>query len=130
MAAGKKAAILTGRKSEIVARRGAELGMTRVVQGADDKLTAFRVLLKENDLAPEQAAYIGDDLPDLPVLRKCGLAVAVADACQEAREAAHFVTALPGGRGAVRETIELILGSQGRWREAVKHFEPEAPARP
>ena len=119
LACGKKASLLTGRSSSIVIRRAAELGLTAVVQGAGDKLKAFRELLAEHKLSAEQAAYVGDDVPDVPVLRSCGLAVAVADACQEARDLAHYVTQLPGGRGAVRETIELLLRSQGRWQEAI-----------
>jgi 3-deoxy-D-manno-octulosonate 8-phosphate phosphatase (KDO 8-P phosphatase) len=122
MALGKQAGVLTGRESTIVARRAAELGVNRVLQGVDDKLTGFRMLLQEHDLKEDQAAYLGDDVPDLPVLRSCGLAVAVADACPEARELAHYVTRTSGGRGAVRETIELVLRAQGRWQEAVARF--------
>jgi 3-deoxy-D-manno-octulosonate 8-phosphate phosphatase (KDO 8-P phosphatase) len=116
---GKRASLLTGRASPIVARRAAELGLTSVVQGAHDKLPAFSELVAEQKLSMEQVAYVGDDVPDLPVLRCCGLAVAVADACQEARDLAHYRTQLPGGRGAVRETIELVLRAQGRWQEAI-----------
>jgi 3-deoxy-D-manno-octulosonate 8-phosphate phosphatase (KDO 8-P phosphatase) len=119
---GKLASILTGRESKTVARRAAELGLTDVVQGAHDKLAAFTALLADHNLSEEQVAYVGDDLPDLPVLRRCGLAVAVADACPEARALAHYVTCVPGGRGAVRETIELVLRAQGRWREALARF--------
>ena len=122
MVQGKKAALLTGRESPVVARRAAELGLTSVVQGAKDKLAAFTRLLAELNLRADQAAYMGDDLPDLAVLRCCGLAVAVADACPEARGQAQYVTGLPGGRGAVRETIELVLRAQGRWQEAVACF--------
>jgi 3-deoxy-D-manno-octulosonate 8-phosphate phosphatase (KDO 8-P phosphatase) len=117
--AGKRAAILTGRSSQTVARRGAELSIDLVMQGADDKLAAFGQLLAGQELQPEQAAYVGDDLPDVPVLRACGLAVAVADACFEARAAAHIVTRADGGRGAVRETIELVLRAQGLWPKTV-----------
>ena len=122
LALGKAAGIITGRKSPIVARRAADLGITAVVQGADAKLPAFKKMLDARNLQAEQVAYVGDDLPDLPVLRYCGLAVAVADACAEARAAAHYVTVAPGGRGAVRETIELVLRSQGRWQEAIARF--------
>jgi 3-deoxy-D-manno-octulosonate 8-phosphate phosphatase (KDO 8-P phosphatase) len=122
MMLGRKAAILTGRESAVVDRRAAELGLTRVIQGAKDKVAAFTRLLAEQNLRACQAAYMGDDLPDLPVLQCCGLAVAVADACPEARAQAHYVTRLAGGRGAVRETIELVLRAQGLWQEAVARF--------
>jgi 3-deoxy-D-manno-octulosonate 8-phosphate phosphatase (KDO 8-P phosphatase) len=92
----------------------------QVVQGAADKLPAFQNLLQ--GLTPEQVSYVGDDLPDLPVLSRCGLAVAVADACPEVIAAAHYVTRAGGGRGAVRETIELILSAQGLWQYCVARF--------
>jgi 3-deoxy-D-manno-octulosonate 8-phosphate phosphatase (KDO 8-P phosphatase) len=121
--AGHRAAIITGRSSPIVARRAAELGIANVVQGANDKLAAFRTVLAECRLGPEQVCYIGDDLPDLPVLRSSGLAVAVADACLEARGAAHLVTQAAGGHGAVREVIEWLLRCQGRWQELVARYQ-------
>jgi 3-deoxy-D-manno-octulosonate 8-phosphate phosphatase (KDO 8-P phosphatase) len=114
--AGKRAAFITGRRSAVVERRGLELGVPFVIQGALEKLSALRQLLAETHLAPEQVCYVGDDLADLPPLRHCGLAVAVADACPEARAEAHYITQAPGGRGAVREAIELILRAQGRWQ--------------
>ena len=119
LACGKKACLLTGRSSPVVARRAAELGLSAVAQGAHDKLAAFRGLLAEHHVSAEQTAYAGDDVPDLRVLAACGLAVAPADACPEARELAHYVTQLPGGRGAVREVIEWLLRAQGRWHEAI-----------
>ena len=119
---GHRAAIITGRSSPIVERRATELGIASVVQGASDKLAAFRTVLAGFGLDPDQACYIGDDLPDLPVLRACGLAVAVADACPEARGAAHHVTLARGGRGAVREVIEWLLKCQGRWQEIVNQY--------
>jgi|SRR5581483_7413198 len=120
--AGKRAGIITGRSSAVVARRAAELGLAPVVQGAADKLAAFRRVLVEEKLAPAQVCYVGDDIPDLPVFAHCGLAVAVADACGEARAAAHYVTRAKGGRGAVRETIEWLLRAQGRWQEVIERF--------
>jgi len=95
--------------------RAQELGIRLVRQGAVDKVATFRQLLVQLGLRPEQAAAVGDDLPDLPVLRAAGLAVAVADACPDVRAIAHYVTVTSGGRGAVREVIELILKHQGRW---------------
>lgn len=120
---GKRAAVLTGRTSAIVARRAAELGITAVIQGAEDKLPAFEALLRKEGVAAAQAAYIGDDLPDVPLLRRCGLAAVVADACSEARAAAHVVTQAAGGQGAVRELIELLLRHQGRWQEIVAEYQ-------
>jgi 3-deoxy-D-manno-octulosonate 8-phosphate phosphatase (KDO 8-P phosphatase) len=117
--AGKRSAIITGRESPIVAGRAAELGITCVVQGAADKRPAFDGILSEAGVQPEQVCYVGDDLPDLPVLVRCGLPVAVADACMEVREGARFVTRNPGGQGAVREVIELILRCQGIWAKLV-----------
>lgn len=114
-AAGKRSAIVSGRKSGVVERRAAELGITPVLQGRDDKLAAFAEVLAATGLRPDQVCAIGDDLPDVPVLRRCGLAVAVADACPELRAVAHYTTAVPGGRGAVREAVEWLLKLSGRW---------------
>jgi 3-deoxy-D-manno-octulosonate 8-phosphate phosphatase (KDO 8-P phosphatase) len=118
--AGKQAAIITGRTSPVVAVRAAELGITSVVQGAHEKLAAFRDLLAAAGRPPEQVCFVGADLPDLPLLRRSGLAIAVADACPEVIAHAHYVTRAAGGRGAVREVIELILRCQGRWRPLVE----------
>jgi 3-deoxy-D-manno-octulosonate 8-phosphate phosphatase (KDO 8-P phosphatase) len=124
---GKRGAVLTGRSSAVVERRAAELGVHRVIQGASDKLPAFAELLALEQVKPEQVCYVGDDLPDVPVLRNCGLAVAVPDACPEARQAAHYVTRTPGGRGAVRETVELILRCQGLWQGLAERFDGQRP---
>ena len=123
--AGKRAAIITGRTSKTVDIRAAELGIAPVFQGAAFKLAAYRQLLKDNELRPEQVGCIGDDVPDLPLLRNCGLAVAVGDACADLFGDVHYVTLACGGRGAVRETIELILRCQGRWQEVVERFRGE-----
>ncbi len=121
-AAGKRSAIVSGRKSVAVERRASELGIRPVLQGRDDKLAAFDEVLAATGLRPEQVCAVGDDLPDVPVLRRCGLAVAVADACPEVRAAAHHVTAAPGGRGAAREAIEWLLKAQGRWAELTARY--------
>jgi 3-deoxy-D-manno-octulosonate 8-phosphate phosphatase (KDO 8-P phosphatase) len=123
---GKKAAIITGRKSRIVEVRAAELEITPVIQAAPQKLEPFRQILSATGLAADQACFIGDDIPDLPVMRRSGLAVAVADACPDVLAEAHYVTQAPGGRGAVRETIELILACQGHWQKIVERFRNEA----
>jgi 3-deoxy-D-manno-octulosonate 8-phosphate phosphatase (KDO 8-P phosphatase) len=122
---GKRAAVISGRTSRAVEVRAAELGIAPVIQGMADKLAAYRDLLAGAGLRPEQVCFVGDDLPDLPLLRHCGLAVAVADACPEVRADAHYVTRAPGGRGAVREVIELILRCQGRWQRAVERYRGE-----
>jgi YrbI family 3-deoxy-D-manno-octulosonate 8-phosphate phosphatase len=127
---GKRSAILTGRRSPVVERRAEEVGISRVIQGASEKLPAFAELLALERMKPEQVCYVGDDIPDLPVLRNCGLAVAVPDACPEARLAAHYVTRTPGGRGAVREAVELILRCQGLWQGLVERFDGQRLERP
>jgi 3-deoxy-D-manno-octulosonate 8-phosphate phosphatase (KDO 8-P phosphatase) len=113
--AGKQAAILSGRRAPAVDRRAAELKIAHVLQGLEDKAGPFRTLIGALGLAPRQVCYVGDDLPDLPVLRAVGLAACPADAAAEVRHAAQLVTHAPGGRGAVREVVEVILKSQRKW---------------
>ncbi len=120
--AGYRFGLITYRSSNIVKMRVAELGIEIIRQGIDNKLTAMQAILADLRLTPDQVCYIGDDLPDLPVVRSVGFGVAVADACTELREAAHFVTTLPGGAGAIRETIELILKAQSRWEDLIQTY--------
>ena len=120
--AGYRFGLVTKRSSHVVRLRAAELGIEIVRQGAGEKLTVVRQMLDELDLQTRQVCYIGDDLPDLPVFREVGLAVAVADACEELRRAAHWVSSVGGGYGAVRETIELILKSQHRWDDVIQTY--------
>lgn len=120
--AGKRSGVITGRSSPVVDIRAAELDVSFVVQGAAEKLAAYREMLTRAGVRPEAVCYVGDDLPDLPPLRRCGLAVAVADACAEVRAAAHYVTRARGGNGAVREVIELVLRCQGAWQALVKQL--------
>ena len=113
--AGLATAILSGRQSEAVARRGAELAIAHVIQGAgDDKVPAFERLLAKLCLGAEACSFMGDDVQDLPVMRRCGFAVAVANAVEEVKAAAHYVTRASGGKGAVREFCDLVLHAQGR----------------
>ena len=119
---GKRSALITGRRSKVVDVRAAELGIDPVIQGAADKVPAYRELLRAGGWRTEQVCYVGDDVPDLPILRHCGLAVAVADACPEVLAEAHYVTQASGGRGAVRDTIELVLRCQGHWQAIVEKF--------
>jgi 3-deoxy-D-manno-octulosonate 8-phosphate phosphatase (KDO 8-P phosphatase) len=123
--AGKRVALISGRSSAAVARRAAELGIDHLVQGADAKLPALRTILAATGSRPDQVCAVGDDLPDLPLLRNVGLAAAVADAADEVRQAAHFVTSAPGGRGAVREVVEVLLKGQGRWQPVVERYQAE-----
>lgn len=112
LAAGVEVAIISGRASPAVDRRMAELGVRRVVQGCDDKASALARLLRDTGLEPGQAAYLGDDTPDLPAMRAVGLPCAVADAHPDVRAAGVWVATQPGGRGAVREFCEMILGAR------------------
>ena len=96
--------------------------MSPVLQGRADKLPAFEELLAATGMEAEQVCAIGDDLPDWPVLSRCGLGIAVADACSELRQAADYTTVLPGGRGAVREAIEWLLKLQGSWDGLVAEY--------
>ncbi|SDF72387.1 KdsC family phosphatase [Sporolituus thermophilus] len=116
---GLKTAIITGRETEMVRRRGAELNITDVYQGAMDKVAALNELLAKHGLAADEVGYVGDDLNDLPVMLRVGLACAVANAAAEVKAAAHFVATREGGRGAVREIIEFILKAQGKWERIV-----------
>jgi 3-deoxy-D-manno-octulosonate 8-phosphate phosphatase (KDO 8-P phosphatase) len=113
--AGKQAAILSGRTSLTTNLRAAELGIELVIQGPPDKLPGYQNLLDRLRMRPAQVAFIGDDLPDLPILKECGLAVCVPDGSPDLLPHVHYVTRSPGGRGAVREAVELILRCQGKW---------------
>ena len=110
---GIAAGILSGRSSPAVALRAAELGVAHVLQGIEDKRPAFAALLARLGLEPREAGYMGDDLPDLPVLAHCGFACAPQEAPEAVRSRVHYVTAAPAGRGAVREACELLLRARG-----------------
>jgi 3-deoxy-D-manno-octulosonate 8-phosphate phosphatase (KDO 8-P phosphatase) len=120
--AGLRSGIISGRTSRLVELRAADLGISFVRQGALNKIEAFEGLLDEAGVEASEAAYVGDDVVDIPLMRRCALAVAVADATPDTRAAAHHVTRLPGGFGAVREVCELILKAQGRWDELMKRY--------
>ena len=112
--AGIEVAVISGRRSAAVTARCRELGIARVIQGAADKAAAFERLRRRARVAARDCACIGDDLPDVPLFGVMGLAFAVADAHPDARRAAHYVTALPGGRGAVREVCDRLLAARAR----------------
>ncbi|MDD5328732.1 MAG: 3-deoxy-manno-octulosonate-8-phosphatase KdsC [Sulfuricella sp.] len=110
---GVELAIITGRNSQVVALRAANLGVTHLYQGSEDKLAAFADLLEKTGLEPSECAYMGDDVVDLPVMRRCGLALCVPAAPALVKQHAHYVSQLAGGQGAVREICELIMQAQG-----------------
>src|SRR5436305_6096484 len=120
--AGIKSGIISGRQSSIVRARAKELGIAHVHEMAWVKTEAYEKILAEENLTNEEVCYIGDDVVDIPLLRRAGLAVAVADAVAEVKPFAHLVTTRAGGRGAVREVIELILEAQGKWEEALARY--------
>ncbi|EDY87625.1 3-Deoxy-D-manno-octulosonate 8-phosphate (KDO 8-P) phosphatase [gamma proteobacterium HTCC5015] len=120
--AGVTVGIITGRTSKVVEHRMRELGVEHVYQGQRDKVAAYETILKDLDLAAEQVAYVGDDVIDLPVMRRVGLSIAVRDAEPLVKEHAHWITPRQGGRGAVRDACELMLRAQGRLDEALKKY--------
>jgi len=104
---------ISGRRSEAVARRASELGIRHLIEGADNKLAPWQGLLRELSVTPEQCAHIGDDLPDLPLLERCGFAATVPHAPDVVKRSAHYISTAPAGHGAVRELCELLLSAQG-----------------
>jgi 3-deoxy-D-manno-octulosonate 8-phosphate phosphatase (KDO 8-P phosphatase) len=123
MNAGVDVAVITGRSSNIVTKRMNSLGVKYLYQGMENKIQGYRELLNDLALQPEQVAYIGDDFPDIPVMKVAGLAVAVADAHPFAKANAHIVTTLAGGRGAVRELTDLLVMAQRGEDYLVEHLE-------
>jgi len=119
---GLKLGVISGRESAALFARAKEMGVDHLHQGISDKLAVYERIKADEGLSDQQVAYIGDDLPDLAPMKRAGLSLAVADAVEEVRDCAHFITLAKGGRGAIRETIELILKSQGKWAALVSHF--------
>jgi len=119
---GKKLAVISGRGSPAVSRRLADLGVDTYRTMALDKVPALRSVLAELNITADRTAVIGDDLPDLPLLRTCALPIAVADAVPELHEVATYITKLPGGQGAVREAIEMILRPTGLWAKILERY--------
>jgi len=117
-----RTALISGRESETIRRRAEELGIELVFQKIWNKLEVYEKILVDTELTHDEVAYIGDDLIDIPLLRRVGLAVAVADAVDEVKAAAHLITQRPGGQGAVREVIELILRAQGHWDSLIERY--------
>lgn len=120
--AGGKSGVVTGRSSQIVKLRAEELNFDVVRQGVKEKLPEVEEIAASLGLRPEEIAYVGDDLPDVPAIRYAGLGIAVGDAPEEVRAAADYVTSVSGGRGAVREVVELILKNTGRWDDMIRKY--------
>ena len=120
--AGLKSAIITSRKSKLVKRRAKELRVDWLVQGALIKLPAYQQMLKRLRVSDEQVCAIADDLMELPMLRRVGLAVAVPNAVEEVKRASHYITQRPGGKGAVREVVDLILKAKGLWDQVLQRY--------
>jgi 3-deoxy-D-manno-octulosonate 8-phosphate phosphatase (KDO 8-P phosphatase) len=126
---GIKTGLITKRISETVALRARDLRLDHVHQGIQDKLTVFREILKEEGLKASEAAFVGDDVIDLPVMWNCGLAIAVANARREVMRDAHYVTPHAGGDGALRDAVEYVLKAQGKWRKVLAGYIGERSSR-
>ena len=122
MSLGLKVGVITGRSSRSVSLRMTELGVPYYLPGSKNKLVAIETLCQQAGVLPENAAYVGDDLIDIPAMLRCGYPIAVADAVEEVRGVAKFVTHARGGRGAAREAIEHVLKGQGRWDELLERY--------
>jgi 3-deoxy-D-manno-octulosonate 8-phosphate phosphatase (KDO 8-P phosphatase) len=119
---GIKTGLITKRVSETVALRARDLKLEYVYQGVQDKRTCFNEIVQKAGLKPEEAAFVGDDVVDLPAMRAGGLAIAVKNARAEVKREAHYVTAHAGGEGALRDAVEFILRAQGKWKGALKDY--------
>jgi len=119
---GIKTGLITKRVSETVALRARDLRLEHVHQGIQDKLTVFEEILRQEGISASEAGFVGDDVIDLPVMRNCGFAVAVANARAEVKKEAHYVTPHAGGDGALRDAIEYILKAQGKWKRVVSEY--------
>lgn len=120
--AGLRTGLITKRFSETVALRARDLKLDFVRQGSHDKGAAFQEIIHEAGLTPEEAAFVGDDIVDLPAMRLAGLAIAVRNARAEVKKEAHYVTPHAGGDGALRDAVEFILKAQGKWKKIVKAY--------
>jgi len=119
---GIKVMFLSGRKSKILHYRAEDLGVQEIYEGALNKLEVYEKILKKEGLVDEEVCYVGDDLPDIPVLKRVGFAIAVADSTEEVKDVVHYVTSNQGGRGAVREVCEFILKAQGKWKQIKERY--------
>lgn len=119
---GVETAVISGRSSPAVALRMSSLGVRHVFQGCENKLEPYQTLLNRLNLLPEQTAFVGDDILDLPLMRRAGLAVAVADAHFSLHASAHWTTSVAGGLGAVREVCDLIMQAQKTWQGVLESY--------
>ena len=120
-----KTGVISGRVSPATVTRAKQVGMTYVYQGHIEKLPILGEILQQSGIPLEEMAFAGDDLTDIPVMRRVGLAFAPANACAETKRAAHYVTAARGGAGAVREMAEFLMRAQGSWSNILKKYEVE-----
>ena len=127
---GIKTGLITKRNSETVALRARDLRLEFVCQGIQDKRGAFLDIVKQAGLAPEEAAFVGDDVIDVPAMRAAGLAIAVKNARAEAKKEAHFTTPHTGGDGALRDAVEFILEAQGKWKKILDAYIGECTVSP
>src|SRR5262249_22041152 len=119
---GIKTGLITKRISETVALRARDLKLEHVYQGIQDKLNVFREIIRREGLTADEATFVGDDVIDLPVMWNCGLAIAVANAREEVKRAAHYITPHAGGEGALRDAIEYVLKAQRKWEDVVERY--------
>ena len=122
---GIKTGLISGRVSPATAERAKQTKFTYVYQGYIEKIPILEEILRDAKIDRSEAAYIGDDLTDIVVMRRVGLAIATANARPEVKRIAHYVTSVPGGQSAVREVVEMLLRAQGRWEEILRHYEVE-----
>lgn len=120
--AGLKTGLITRRSSETVTLRARDLRIEHICQGVKDKRAAFEDIVKQERLQPAEAAFVGDDVVDLPAMRAAGLAIAVQNARAEVKREAHYITAHGGGEGGLRDAVEFILKAQGKWKKALKDY--------
>src|SRR5919198_2689597 len=119
---GLKTGLITRRMSETVAVRARDLRLDHAYQGIMVKIRAFEEILEKEQITASEVAYVGDDVIDLPIMRRCGFAVAVSNAREQVKQEAHWITSHAGGDGAIRDAVEYILKAQGRWDSAVKEY--------
>ena len=123
MRAGIGIALITGRKSKVVLHRARDLGIKNVYQRVTNKIEVYEKILKGKNLKDENVGFVGDDLVDIPVLKRVGFSAAVGDAIPEVREVADYVASKKGGEGAVREICELLLKVQNKWEEITERYQ-------
>jgi 3-deoxy-D-manno-octulosonate 8-phosphate phosphatase (KDO 8-P phosphatase) len=121
--AGIEVAVLTGRSSPVVQHRADDLGIPWIRQGVNDKVKAYEEIARKTGVADDETCFIGDDLVDIPLLKRVGFPIVVADGAHEAKECALYVTQSPGGRGAVREVCDLLLQAGGKWDEILRRYQ-------